>query len=467
VFKVVLINPYELGRQPFALAQPAAWLKRDGFEVQCLDLSLQKLDAEVLANAQLVAIYVGMHTATRIALEAIPRIKEIVPDAHLCVYGLYAPMNEALLRGLGVGTVLGGEFEPGILSLALRLRENKPSSTPPPQVEPVINLKKIEFLTPDRSGLPPLARYAHLQLPGGDKKTVAFAEGSRGCKHLCRHCPVVPVYQGKFRIVAVEVVMADIRQQVAQGASHVSFGDPDFFNGSTHAMKLAQALHTEFPEITFDATIKVQHLIEHADLLAELKRCGCLFITSAVEAVDDTILQHLAKNHSSRDFDRAAKLLQQTGIGFAPTFVAFTPWTTLAGYRDLLQRLLDLGLVENVPPIQLCIRLLIPEGSYLLQLPGFRELIEDFDATTLGYPWQHHDARVDQLQQQAQTYAAQAEAQNLSRRDIFEHIWNLTHAALEQPAPILPASGFGAPIARMSEPWYCCAEPTTQQLQSF
>nr|MDP2191258.1 CUAEP/CCAEP-tail radical SAM protein [Rhodoferax sp.] len=472
MFKVILVNPYELGRQPFALAQPAAWLKREGFDVHCLDLSLQKLEPAVLADAGLVAIYVGMHTATRIALEAIPRIRQIAPGAHLCVYGLYAPMNEALLRSpnVGVGTVLGGEFEPGILSLAQRLRENQASFTlpnQPCQLEPVVNLEKIEFLTPDRSGLPPLAGYAHLQLPGGGKKTVAFAEGSRGCKHLCRHCPVVPVYQGKFRIVPVEVVMADIRQQAAQGASHISFGDPDFFNGPTHARKLAQALHTEFPEITFDATIKVQHLIEHADLLSELKRCGCLFITSAVEAVDDTILQYLAKNHSSRDFDRAARLLQQAGIGFAPTFVAFTPWTTLEGYRDLLQRLLDLGLAENVPPIQLCIRLLIPEGSYLLQLPGFRELIEDFDATTLGYPWQHHDARVDQLQQQAQSYAAQAEAQGLSRREIFEHIWNLTHAALGQPAPLLPASGFGAPIARMSEPWYCCAEPTTQQLQSF
>lgn len=469
MFKIVLINPYELGRQPFALAQPAAWLKREGFEVHCLDLSLQKLEPAVLADAGLVAIYVGMHTATRIALEAIPRIRQLAPDAHLCVYGLYAPMNEALLRGLGVGTVLGGEFEPGILSLALRLRENKPPSTPPSQAEPVINLKKIEFLTPDRSGLPALARYAHLQLPDGDKKTVAFAEGSRGCKHLCRHCPVVPVYQGKFRIVPVEVVLADIRQQVTLGASHVSFGDPDFFNGPSHAMKLAQALHAEFPEVTFDATIKVQHLIEHADLLAELKRCGCLFITSAVEAVDDTILLHLAKHHSSRDFDRAAKLLQQAGIGFAPTFVAFTPWTTLAGYRDLLQRLLDLGLAENVPPIQLCIRLLIPAGSYLLQLPGFRELIEDFDAATLGYPWRHRDARVDRLQQQAQAYAAQAEAQGLSRREIFGNIWNLTHQALGQPVPTppLPASGFGAPIARMSEPWYCCAEPTTQQLQSF
>ncbi|HLE36764.1 MAG TPA: radical SAM protein, partial [Candidatus Acidoferrales bacterium] len=350
-FKAVLINPYELGRQPFALAEPAAWLKRADFEVACIDLSLQKLDPLTLAGASLVALYVGMHTATRIAVEAIPRIKVLASGAHLCVYGLYAPMNEVLLRGLGIGTVLGGEFEPGLLSLAERLRSTRRNGI---QSEPLINLSRIEFLTPDRTGLPPLARYAHLQLPDGSSKVVGFAEGSRGCKHLCRHCPVVPVYQGKFRIVPVDVVMADIRSQVAMGAQHISFGDPDFFNGPTHALKLVTALHAEFPGATFDAVIKVQHLIDHAELLAELKRCGCLFITAAVEAVDDRILEYLDKNHTAADFGRAVALLRQADIAFAPTFVAFTPWTTLEGYVELLQRLIDLDLVESVPPIQLC-----------------------------------------------------------------------------------------------------------------
>src|SRR5512140_1526656 len=121
-FEVVLINPYELGRQPFGLAEPSAWLKRAGFNVQCSDLSLQKLDPALLSGAKMVALYVGMHTATRIAVEAIPRIREMAPHAHLCVYGLYAPMNQELLRGLGVKTILGGEFEPGLMGLAQRLR---------------------------------------------------------------------------------------------------------------------------------------------------------------------------------------------------------------------------------------------------------------------------------------------------------------------------------------------------------
>jgi Radical SAM superfamily len=463
-FKVVLINPYELGRQPFALAEPCAWLKQDGFQVQCIDLSLQKLDPTVLSGARLVALYVGMHTATRIAVKAIPRIREMAPQAHLCVYGLYAPMNLQLLRGLGVKTILGGEFEPGLTSLAQRLRAGDACLA---QAGPVVHLAKIEFMTPDRSGLPELQRYAHLNLPGGGKKMLGFVEASRGCKHLCRHCPVVPVYQGKFRIVPVEVVMADIAQQVQAGAAHISFGDPDFFNGSTHAMKLVAAMHARYPGLSFDATIKIQHLIDHARLLPALKAAGCLFITTAVESVDDKVLEYLAKNHTRADFERALQLCREAGIYMAPTFVPFTPWTSLEGYLDLLRTLVRLRLAEAVPPIQLCIRLLVPEGSYLLQLPGFREKIAAFDADLLGYPWRHDDPRVDALQQALQALAAQGEEKGSARSEIFGRIWRCAHGALGLAPPPLTRADFGEPIAHLSEPWYCCAEPTDQQLQSF
>jgi len=459
--KVVLINPYEIGRQPFGLAEPAAWLVRAGCEVQCLDLSLQKLEPGVLAGADVVALYVAMHTATRIAVAALPRIRELAPGAQICIYGLYAPMNEALFRSLGAGTVLGGEVEPQLVSLVERLRGGAREQT-----EPVVSTAKIDFVVPDRSGLPAISRYAHLLQPGGGSRVVGFAEGSRGCKHLCRHCPVVPVYEGRFRIVPVEVVMADIRQQVAAGAQHISFGDPDFLNGPTHALRLVQALHAEFPQLGYDATIKIQHLLEHADLLPELKRTGCLFITSAVESVDDAVLERLAKNHTNDDFGRAVGLLRAAGIALAPTFVPFSPWTTLEGYLALLARLVELELVEAVPPVQLAIRLLIPQGSELLRLPGFRTQVGYFDPQLLGYPWVHADSRVDGLQRGIMAWVAEAEGKNLPRVEIFAHIWEMAHAATGRRAPSLPVN-LGSEIPRLSEPWYCCAEPTDQQLQSF
>jgi hypothetical protein len=461
-FKAVLINPYELGRQPFALAEPAAWLTRAGCDVACIDLSLDRLDPAVLADAGLVAIHVGMHTATRIAVEALPRIRELAPQAHLCVYGLYAPVNESLLRSLGAATILGGECEPQLRDLALQLAHGR---LPAPRAE--VNLARIEFLTPRRDTLPPLKRYAHLELPDGGTRVVGFVDASRGCKHLCRHCPVVPVYQGRFRVVPADIVLSDIRQQVAAGAQHLSFGDPDFLNGPTHALKVVRALHREFPGLTYDAIIKVEHLIRHAELLPELARSGCLFITSAVEAVDDRILGYLDKHHTAADFERAVHLLRAAGIAFAPTFVAFTPWTTLDGYVDLLRRLVALKLVAAVPPIQLAIRLLVPRGSYLLQLPGFEQLVRPFNPVLLGHPWTHRDARVDALQRDIETQVADAAQRNQDRRETFNEIWRTAHAAAGRAVPDLAGVDLGQPVLRLSEPWYCCAEPTQQQLASF
>jgi radical SAM superfamily enzyme YgiQ (UPF0313 family) len=460
---VVLVNPYELGRQPFGLAEPAALLQREGARVDCLDLSIERLDPKVLRAADLVAVYVAMHTATRIAIEALSKIRELAPKAHICVYGLYAPMNEGLLRSLGVETVLGGEFEPGLVSLVRRMGSSNGTS----QIEPVIDLSKVSFLVPDRSKLPGLSKYAHLILPDGTRKTVGFVEASRGCKHLCRHCPVVPVYQGRFRIIPRDIVSADIRNQVAAGAEHLSFGDPDFFNGPTHAIRIVQALHQEFPEITYDATIKIEHIIKHRDLLQILKETGCRFITSAVESLDDDILRYFDKNHSSADFRAAVQILNEIGIDLAPTFVPFTPWTTLEGYIKLLEQLVELRLVQSIPPIQLAIRLLVPEGSYLLTLPGFGDRLGPFDPGTLGYPWAHEDARVDRLQDAIQAFAAEAEQQELSRRATFARIWSMAHDACEVPAPVLNGDFTGRAIAHMSEPWYCCAEPTNQQLAAF
>ena len=460
-FKTVLVNPYELGRQSFNLAAPAALLKAAGFEVVCLDLALQKLDPAALQGAGLVAIHLGMHTATRIAVAALPRIRALAPSAHLCMYGLYAAVNQSLLRGLGVQTLLGGEFETGLLALAGRLRGGDHGA----QREPLVDVSRVAFLRPDRSGLPKLDRYAHLVLPDGSTKIVGFAESTRGCKHLCRHCPVVPVYQGRFRAVDRDVVLADIEQQVLAGAAHISFGDPDFFNGPTHAMRVLEAMHARFPSVSFDATIKIQHLLDHAELLPRLRECGCVFVTSAVEAVDDRILGYLDKHHTRADFERALALCRENGIALAPTFVPFTPWTTLEGYLELLHELVRLALLEAVPPVQLSIRLLVPQGSYLLRLPGFADKLEPFDPRLLGYPWRHADPRVDALQAQVQATAMRME--DAPRAEVFGEIWRLAHSAAGLPAPPLGAAASGLPIPRLSEPWYCCAEPTDQQLQSF
>ncbi len=119
--RAVLISTYDLGHQPFGLASPAAWLARAGAEVTCVDLAVGPLDEAAVAAADLVAFYVPMHTATRLAVRALERVRRLNPRAHLCFYGLYAPANEHFLRSLGVQTILGGEFEGGLVALLKRL----------------------------------------------------------------------------------------------------------------------------------------------------------------------------------------------------------------------------------------------------------------------------------------------------------------------------------------------------------
>jgi hypothetical protein len=460
---ISLISPYELGRQPFGLAEPAAFLQAAGHTVRCCDLSIQKLDSCLDESTGIVAIYIAMHTATRIAVEALPKIRQLAPRASLCVYGLYAPMNADLFRSLGVNTVLGGEFETGLVSMARRIEAGAGDT----QTEAETALEKIPFMAPDRSKLPPLSQYARLINADGSEKTVGFAETTRGCKYLCRHCPVVPVYQGKFFAIPADIVLDDIRAQVQAGAQHISFGDPDFFNGPGHALRIVRTLHREYPDLSYDATIKIEHIVRYPDEMKRLKETGCLFILSAVEAVDDTILELLDKGHSREDFLNALALLRKIDVSLAPTFVAFTPWTTLDIYLQLLADIVELQLIESVAPVQLSIRLLIPAGSYILKLDKLEDIVGDFDAAILGHPWSNPDPRVDELQQQVQSWVTKAESDGLSRPEIFLQIWRLAHQQAGRPVPELDLEEAGKPIPRLSENWYCCAEPTCEQLVSF
>ena len=460
--EIVLISPYELGRQPFGLAQPARWLDDAGFGVHCCDLAIERLPADALAAASMVAIYLPMHTATRIALEVLPEIRALAPRAALCAYGLYAPVNARGLRRLGVDTVIGGEYEPHLLALAERVRTGEPN----PALGVVNDTAKLAFRTPLRDALPALERYSGLVMPDGASRRLGFAEASRGCKHMCRHCPVVPVYEGRFRIVPVNVVIADIAQQVAMGAQHISFGDPDFLNGPAHALRVARALHHAFPQVTYDATVKIEHIVRYPGHIETLAETGCLFLISAVESIDDRILARLAKGHTARDFEQAVAVARAAGLHLTPTFVPFTPWTTIEGFRALLERLTELRLVESVPAVQLSIRLLVPAGSHMFEIDGFERLVETFDDDMLGYPWRHPDPAVDALQTRIQAIAEAAAERAEPRRTTFERIWTCVHEALGEAPPALP-DDMGAPTPMHSEPWYCCAEPTASQLAAL
>jgi radical SAM superfamily enzyme YgiQ (UPF0313 family) len=444
----LLISTYDLGRQPFGLASPAAWLRNAGVEVTCIDLSKEQLTEASVRDAGAIAFFLPMHTATRLALPVIERVRALNPAARLIAYGLYAPLNATLLREHGVTDVLGGEFEAdlvrsvrGVDATASNGRINAAA------------IPRLDFVVPAREGLPPLARYATLQL-GGERRTAGYTEASRGCKHRCRHCPIVPVYDGRFRVVPPEIVLADVRAQVAAGARHVTFGDPDFFNGIRHAETVIRGFAREFPGVTYDVTVKVEHLLKHQDTLPLLRATGCAFVTSAVESIDDRVLEILEKGHTRADFELIVALCREAGLTLAPTFLPFTPWTTMESYLELLHAIDRLELVDHVAPIQLAIRLLIPQGSRMLELEDVRALVGAFDPQSLTYPWCHPDPRVDALQTDLTRVVGLK--LNASRREVFARVWQVAHEHAGLPSifrdvTLTPR----AAIPYLNEPWYC------------
>ena len=439
---VLLVSTYDLGRQPFGLASAAAALAAAGYEVKCADLAKQKLDDADVRRASAIAFFLPMHTATRLALPVIDRVRNANPDARIVAYGLYAPLNARLLRERGVTSILGGEFEDALVASVAR-DTHAPAGVP-----------RVTFRVPDRTNLLPLARYATLQT-AGERRVAGYTEASRGCKHRCRHCPIVPVYDGRFRIVPVPIVMADVAAQIASGARHITFGDPDFFNGIGHATAIMAAFAREHPGVSYDVTIKIEHLLRHADCVPLLKASGCAFVTSAVESIDDDVLRALEKGHTCADLETVVERCRAIDLPLAPTFVAFTPWTTLERYCAMLQAIDRLGLIEHVAPIQLAIRLLVTEGSRLLELETIRAAVGPFNPKSLTYPWVHRDPRVDALQRSIESLVGVNLA--AARRTIFERVWRMAHDAAGLGAPAraerpLPAR---ATIPYLNEPWYC------------
>jgi len=494
---ILLISCYELGHQPFHLAELLSMLRQAGYAAVPVDTAVETLTDDTIRGASFVAISVPMHTALRLGHQIALRVRSLNPFAHICFYGHYALLNSDYLLQETADSVIGGEYEGPLIRLITALESSLPA-LPVPQTgrhkgtlpggqvshpydltpattemadtdSPTLQgvrtrssnsgpwIERGRFLVPEREQLPRLERYARLE-SGGQLRLAGYTETTRGCKHTCLHCPITPIYQGRFFAIPAEIVLADIRAQVAEGAGHITFGDPDFFNGPTHAMRITRALHREYPDITFDATIKIEHLLKQRHLLPELRDLGCSFITSAVESINDTVLQHFDKGHTSADAAEAFDLLERVGIVLRPSLLPFSPWETLESYLALLNFFEERHLVEHIDPVHFSIRLLIPPGSALLASPDSREWLGELDAAAYTYRWRHPDPRMDELQHDVATLVEQAEQAHTDPIETFFAIKALALAVADEDLCISQAVqgyGNGKVLPHLTESWFC------------
>jgi radical SAM superfamily enzyme YgiQ (UPF0313 family) len=470
---ILLVACYELGHQPLNLASPLATLRQAGYDPAAIDISVSALPDEALTRARVLAISVPMHTALRLGVRVAERARRLNPDITICFYGLYATLNAEYLLREHADTLIGGEYEEALLALAQAV-ERGASLTGVPSVTtrdataaPV--LRRLPLIPPARDTLPALENYARLAM-GDEMRLAGYVEASRGCLHTCRHCPITPVYGGRFFVLPRETVLADIRAQVAAGARHITFGDPDFMNGPKRSLDLVRALHDEFPDMTFDATIKVEHILERRGYFPELAALGCAFVVSAVESLSEDVLRRLAKGHTRADVVEALRILDAAAIPMRPTFVAFTPWTRARDYLELLDFVEEHDLIEAVDAIQFAIRLLVPPGSALLSEPDASSWAGPLDVAAFSYTWAHPDPRMDALQGEVMALVERAATESQPTRATFYALRRLAEERLAADmAPTrrrrrLPVLTAGRPTPHLTEAWFCCAEPSLSQL---
>ncbi len=457
---ILLVSCYELGHQPAGIAMPMELLRRAGFKAEAMDVSVEGFDADKVERASFVGVSVPMHTALRLGLRVAEEVRKLNPDCHICFYGLYASLNADYLLGAVADSVIGGEFEEALCELVAAVRSGasidiEGVSTRTRPSKPV--LARLNFSAPDRSALVPLEHYAKLDYQG-EQRLVGYVEASRGCLHRCTHCPIPSVYNGRFFVVPKEVVLEDVRGLAASGARHITFGDPDFLNGPGHSLHIARTMHEQFPDLTFDFTAKVEHILKHHELIDEFAGCGCIFVVTAVESLSNTVLERLDKGHTRDDVFEALRILRSAGIAMRPSFVPFTPWATSDDFIDILEFVESQHLIDHVDPVQYSIRLLVPPGSLLLSQPDANRWWGPLVQESFTYEWSHPDPRMDELQKQVSSLVEQAAGNAEDAVETFSKIRALAYAARGNRPSVSAAISIDPSRLRpprLTEAWFC------------
>jgi len=455
---VLLLSLYDLGRQPVHVASPAAALRQSGHEVEVVDFAVDELDTKSLDRADAVAISVPMHTAKRLGDNLTAQIRTYRPELPVAHYGLYAGVGDGHIEGR-IDAVMTGEYEPALTEWVAALETS--STTLKQRTD---HLGQSDFVTPDRGDLPPLDSYARMEFNGASV-LVGAVEASHGCRHRCRHCPIPAVYDGRLRVVPQDVVLDDIGQLVDAGAGHITFGDADFLNAPPHSKSILERAHEAHPKVTFDATVKVEHILKHRDEWERLAAQNLLFLVSAFESVDEDTLSILDKGHNVDDMAKAIEIVRGAGMHIRPTWLPFLPWTETDHVSSMLRFIVGHDLSAATDPVQLAIKLLIPKGSLLETHRSVAPYLTTYDPDGLTWGWEFADPEVDILQKEVEMIAADASDCGQEVSSTLASIWEAVAQRTGDDVGVFPQHSTAVP--RLTESWFCCAEPTNTQTTSL
>ena len=436
--KILLTSFYDLGKQPKIIAEIVDRYNSSEIDFDFFDFSVEDQNID-LENYDVLGIYAPMHTATILSIEYIKDKK--LPNK-MFTFGLYG----SVLEDFNSSIRYIKDIESDELALFLEINDDHQFS--------------LKNNIPNRQIFPDISNYAHL-VDGSNNLIAGSVETTYGCKHSCTHCPVPISFNGSFKTYSLEKIVSDVENQVKQGAKHISFNDPDFFNGPIHALKILESLNEKFPSITYDSTIKVEHIIKYKKYFKELSSLNMVFVISAFETTNDIVLSILEKNHTSNDLNNSIEISQDFGIDIRPTWMPFSPWTELNDLSNIVKLIEKYELRETVDPIQLTIKLLIPKHSLIIKKPEINKYLGNYEKNSLSFKWEYENNDVEKLQSSLFDFI-------LNNSELDDHKQYLGMVNIIEKCTdtkLLTNSSYDFKnVPKLSETWFCCAEPSKIQL---
>lgn len=437
--KILLLSFYDLGKQPKIISELYQKLDNGENQIDIVDYSIEDKDI-TLSEYDALGVYASMHTASVLAEEF---LRDKTLPTKLFVFGLYAHVFSEMYPNFNSIHSLDSDDLDNLLDLKLNTDYS------------------FKHSVPDRTILPSITDYSHI-VDGSNNLVAGSVETTYGCKHECTHCPVPIEFNGSFKTFGIEKITQDVANQVEAGAKHISFNDPDFFNGPKHALKILELLNTQHPDITYDSTIKVEHILKYPEYFRELKDLNMLFVISAFETTNDLVLEILKKNHTYKDLRDAVEVSIKNNIDIRPTWMPFSPWTEIDDLTNIITLIEDYKLRETVDPIQLTIKLLIPKNSLILNRPEIKEYLLDYDPASFSYSWNYKNTALDNIQNELFTYVLQ----NESADEYRQYLGLVKILEKHSGKSLLSTEKYNQRVVpKLSETWFCCAEPNKIQLE--
>lgn len=449
---ILYVATYDLGHQP----QFGAELLGAATSGRVTVVDAEKIPRDEVVKAiretDVLILSAPMYTGASVARDLLTACAWDLANTQTIVVGLYAEvlrdaLTTAPVSGLDMSRIVFSDTLDAPATLHL-IETGEPSLAK--------RTARRRYLI-ERRDLIPLDSYRSVNYRGV-KRPSGYLETTVGCRHRCRHCPIVPIFDGRIAINDSQAVVQDAKAQVTSGATHLSFGDPDFLNAPRHTLSILTEIHRHAPEVTFDFTTKISEIVANPGIWQELSHQGLIFVISAVESLSPLVLDRLDKQHLPSDVIRARDLLFGADIGLHPTFCPFTPWSKTSDLVDIASFVASSHLSDVVEPVQLSIELLTPPNSLLLK---DREFFGPYDPGRMGFPPLYSDNALPGLQQRLARIAAQgAERAEDYSRTLASQI-EVIQQVSGKPVPIEELTTPAPDPATVSEPWFCCAAPLT------